>query len=85
MAVTVERADPRSPSAQTLLRKGHEAMQVLFPATRQNAFLIAPLLAEGVHLFVAGADGCAVGCCALFLNRDFAELKKLYVIPEARR
>ena len=85
MPISVERADPRSPAVQELLQAGHAAMQALFPATRQVAFSIEPLLADSVHLYAAWADGRAVGCCALFLNMDFAELKKLYVIPEARR
>lgn len=85
MAIIVERTDPQSPAAQELLQAGHAAMQALFPAKRQVAFSIAPPLANNVHLFTARADGRAVGCCALFLNRDFAELKKLYVAPEARR
>ncbi|KAF0114477.1 MAG: putative acetyltransferase [Rhodobacteraceae bacterium] len=85
MAIIVERADPHCPSARELLWAGHAAMQALFPVKRQAAFSIEPFLPDSVLLFVASVGGRAVGCCALFLNRDFAELKKLYVIPEARR
>ena len=85
MVIIVERADPRSPSARELLRAGHAAMQALFPAKRQVAFSIEPFLADSVLLFVASGAGRDVGCCALFLNRDFAELKRLYVAPNARR
>lgn len=85
MAIHMELADPRHPDLRQLLLTGHTAMQALFPAKRQTRFSVEPLLADGVHVIVARAEGRAVGCCALFLGGAFAELKKLYVVPEARR
>jgi putative acetyltransferase len=85
MVIRVELAYPRHPDVRELLFSGHTAMQGLFPAKRQTRFSVEPLLADGVHVFVARAEGRAVGCCALFLSGAFAELKKLYVAPEARR
>ena len=85
MVISVELADPRHPDVQELLRTGHAAIQAQFPAKRQIPFSIKPLRAGGAHVFVARAEGRAVGCCALFLSGEFAELKKLYVAPEARR
>lgn len=85
MAISEDIADLHRQPAKALLQAGHAAMQALPPAKRLAAFSIAPLLADDVHLFLARADGHAIGCCALFLNRDFAELKKLFVVPEARR
>lgn len=60
-------------------------MQALFPVKRWVAFSIEPFMADSVLLFVASVGGRAVGCCALFLKRDFAELKRLYVAPDSRR
>jgi putative acetyltransferase len=85
MVISVELADPRHPDVQELLRTGHAAMHAQFPAKRQIPFSIESLLADGGHVFVARAEGRAVGCCALFLSGEFAELKKVYVAPDARR
>lgn len=85
MVIPVEQADPRNPAVHGLFLTGHAAMQAQFPAKRQTPFSIEPLLADGVHVFVARAEDRVVGCCALFLSGEFAELKKLYVVPEARR
>jgi putative acetyltransferase len=85
MVISVELADPRHSDVQKLLRTGHAAMQAQFPAKRHIPFSIEPLLADGAHVFVARAEGCTVGCCALFLSGEFAELKKLYVARDARR
>lgn len=85
MVIRVELADPRHPDVRDLLFSGHTEMQGLFPAKRQTRFSVEPLLADGVHVIVARAEGRAVGCCALLLGGTFAELKKLYVVPEARR
>lgn len=85
MAIHMELADPRHPDVRQLLLTGHTEMQALFPAKRQIRFSVEPLLADGVHVIVARAEGRPVGCCALFLGGAFAELKKLYVVPEARR
>lgn len=85
MVIRVELADPRHPDVREILFSGHTAMQGLFPAKRQTQFSVELLLADGVHVIVARAEGRAVGCCALLLGGTFAELKKLYVVPEARR
>lgn len=85
MVISLELADPRHPDVQKLLQTGHAAMQAQFPAKRQIPFPIEPVLAEGAYVFVARAEGRAVGCCALLMSGDLAELKRLYVAPEARR
>lgn len=85
MVIPVEQADPRNPAVHGLFLTGHVAMQAQFPAKRKTPFSIKPLLADGVHVFVARAEDRVVGCCALFLSGEFAELKKLYVVPESRR
>ena len=85
MVIHVELADPRHPDVRELLFSGHTTMQGLFPAKRQVPISIESLQTDGVHVFVARAEGRAVGCCALFLSGAFAELKKRYVAPESRR
>lgn len=81
----MELADPRHADVRELFLTGHPEMQAQFLANRQIPFSIEPLLVVGAHVFVARAEGRAVGCCAMFLSSEFAELKKLYVAPEARR
>lgn len=85
MEVTVERADRSDPEARALLRGGHDLMQALFPGSRRPAFSEASPFAGNIRIFIARMDEVAVGCCVLVLQERYAELKNMYVMPQARR
>ncbi|WP_299408716.1 GNAT family N-acetyltransferase [uncultured Roseobacter sp.] len=82
--IEVHEADPDSATAQALLKAGHTAMQAEFPKKRNVEFDPKSLAAGGMTLFIGYLDGEPVGCCALSLQPEFSELKKLYVTPSAR-
>ena len=83
-AIEVRSANPNSPDALALLAAGHEAMHSLFSGKRIVDFSITALMADNVHLFLAYHEEAAVGCCAVSNEADYSELKKLFVLPEAR-
>jgi putative acetyltransferase len=85
MEVTVEPADRSDPEARALLRAGHDLMQALFPGSRRPAFSEASPFAGNIRIFIARMDEVAVGCCVLILQESYAELKNMYVMPQARR
>ncbi|HBT02964.1 MAG TPA: hypothetical protein DEB47_24675 [Citreicella sp.] len=85
MDIAVRLDDPNSPEARALLQAAHELMQSLLPEPPPRALSLAPLAAPGSRVFIARMNLHAVGCCAMILHRDFAEIKRLYVAPEARR
>jgi len=59
-------------------------MQSLFPA-EANAYLeIDELTAPGISFFVAELSGKTIGTAALARKSSYAEIKSMFVAPEAR-
>ena len=78
--------DPSQPEIIMLLRDGEEHSAKLYPAESNHHMPLSALRASNVRfLVVRDADGRAVGTGALALNGAWAELKRMWVIPEARR
>ena len=77
--------DPSQPEVIALLRDGEAHSAKLYPAESNHHMPAGALRAENVRFLVArGANGRAVGTGALALRGDWAELKAMWVIPEAR-
>ena len=78
--------DPSQPEVIALLRDGEEHSAKLYPAESNHHMPLDALRASNVRfLVVRDANGRAVGTGALALNGPWAELKAMWVIPEARR
>jgi putative acetyltransferase len=78
--------DPSQPDIIVLLRDGEEHSAKLYPAESNHHMPLSALRASNVRfLVVRDANGRAVGTGALALNGAWAELKGMWVIPEARR
>jgi putative acetyltransferase len=78
--------DPSQPEIIMLLREGEEHSAKLYPAESNHHMPLSALCTSNVRFFVArDANGRAVGTGALALNGAWAELKRMWVIPEARR
>jgi putative acetyltransferase len=85
MTVTVAPEHPSADGVAELVRQGDEYGLSLYPAESYYALDPASLADPGVRLFVARRDGAAVGIAALVLGSDGeAELKRMFVAPEAR-
>lgn len=81
----VAEEDPSQPEIIALLRDGEEYSANLYPAESNHHMPPNTLRASNVCFLVArDANGRAVGTGALALRRDWAELKAMWVIPEAR-
>jgi putative acetyltransferase len=77
--------DPSQPEVIRLLRDGEEHSAKLYPAESNHHMPLSALRASHVRFLVArDASGRAVGTGALALNGAWAELKAMWVIPEAR-
>lgn len=58
----------------------------LYPSGSNYLLNVDSLRGEDVRFLVAMVDGQAAGCGALVLGQpEFAEIKRMYVKPEARR
>jgi putative acetyltransferase len=78
--------DPSQPEIIVLLRNGEEHSAKLYPAESNHHMPLSALCASNVRFLVArDGNGCAVGTGAIALNGAWGELKRMWVIPEARR
>jgi putative acetyltransferase len=77
--------DPSQPEIMALLRAGDAFAAALYPAKSNHHMPLGALRAANVHFLVArNESGRAVGTGALVLHGAWAELKRMWVIPEAR-
>jgi putative acetyltransferase len=77
---------PSQPEILMLLRDGEQHSAKRYPAESNHHMPPSALCASNVRfLVVRDASGRAVGTGALALNGAWAELKRMWVIPEARR
>lgn len=83
IAIVPERPD--APDAVALITELDAYLIPLAPPESRHGLNVTALLAQGVHFFVARLDGAAVGCCGvLYVDGDYAEVKRMYVRPAFR-
>ena len=86
MDLQIREEDPAQPDIIPLLRDGEAESAELYPAESNHHLPLDALRATNMRFFVArDGDGRPVGTGALALQGDWAELKRMWVIPEARR
>lgn len=84
-ALSVSRESPDQPAVRTLLQQSDDYMAQRYPAESNHTVDISTLAQPQVAFFVARLDTVAVGCGALLVQDDAsAELKRVFVAPEAR-
>jgi putative acetyltransferase len=82
MRIERERAD--SADAIVLLRARDAELDALYPPENRFSIPIQRHADANIVFFVARDDGVPVGCGALQQYPGYAELKSIYVVPEAR-
>ena len=82
--VIIERGDPRSAGATTLLKASHALMESLFPSESNHYLPIEALCAPEIRFFVALVGIDIRGCVALADKAAYGEVKSMFVDPAAR-
>ncbi len=82
--VAIAREDPRQNEVIELVSELDRMFEALYP-TESNHLLDIEMLAQPeVRFFVVRERGEALGCGALWIHRDYGEVKRVYVRPSAR-
>src|SRR5690348_8374244 len=76
--------DPRTPMVAALVRELDRYMTGLYPAESNHLVDINTLAAADVRFFAVQRSGEPLGCGAIMLKDDYAEVKRIYVSPHAR-
>jgi putative acetyltransferase len=83
--IWINAEDPAQPEILTLLTDGEEHSAGIYPAESNHHMALVALRASNVRFLVArGGSGRALGTGALVLHDTWAELKRMWVVPEAR-
>lgn len=82
--IIIKLSDPRSEGATALLRQHHALMNSLFPAESNHYLGADALKAPHIRFLLATRATKAIGCAAIALYPDYAEIKSMFVAPEAR-
>ncbi len=81
----ITRENPDEPEIRALLAASDAYVATLYPAESNHMMDAESLKAAQVIFLVARVDGEAVGCAALVRSTDdWAEIKRMFVSPEAR-
>src|SRR5262245_49039218 len=85
LTVVISEDSPDTPDA-VLLRDDLAAHLASFcPSESRHGFSVEKLLRDGVRFFVARDDGRPAGCGGiLIVEREYAEIKRMYVRPAFR-
>ena len=82
--VAIAREDPRQSEVVELVSALDGMFEALYPAESNHLLDIETLARPEVRFFVVREKGEALGCGALWIHRDYGEVKRVYVRPSAR-
>lgn len=83
--ITIAPEDPGTPDVLALLEAGEAYGAALYPA-ESNHYLPLDALGAPEVLFLVARDrtGTAIGTAAIVANGDWAEIKRMWLVPAAR-
>jgi putative acetyltransferase len=82
--VVIARADPREPRLRRLIEELDALQLSLYPAESNHLLDIETLVQSQMRFFSASVGGEILGCGGVWLHKDYAEVKRVYVSPKVR-
>ena len=82
--VTIHLGDPGSPDARKLIAELDNYLSSLYPAESNHLLSVEALSRSNVTFLMAPINGKAAGCGAFVNFGDYAEIKRMFVLPDLR-
>ena len=82
--ITIIRADPRQPEISALIELLDDYMLALYPAESTHRIDLTTLASETARFYSALRQTTVVGCGGILPTSGYAEIKRIFVSPEAR-
>jgi putative acetyltransferase len=83
--VTIERVAAATDEIRQLIAELDQALSGPYLPEQRHALSVDQLFEDKVRFFAARLDGVAVGCGGVALYDGFAEVKRMFTRPTARR
>ena len=84
MTITLERTTHPTDDARALIEELEADLSGDFEPHQRHGLSLDKIFQPHIAFFVARLDGEAVGCGGIAFETGFAELKRMYVRPDAR-
>jgi putative acetyltransferase len=85
VSVAIERVSAPTDEVRQLLAELNDALSGPYLPEQHHYLPVEQLFGDDVRFFAARADGVAVGCGGVAFYDGFAEVKRMYTRPTARR
>ncbi len=85
MGVTIERVPAATDEIRQLVAELDEDLTGPYLPEQRHALSLDQLFEDNVRFFAARLDGLAVGCGGVALYNGYAEVKRMFTRPTARR
>ena len=82
--VAIQLTDPALPAACHLIEELDAYLGSLYPPECNHLLPVEVLQQSNVTFLTASLDGRLVGCGAFVNQGEYAEIKRMYVVPECR-
>jgi putative acetyltransferase len=83
--ISIRVDDPGSPAAQALITQLDALQCSLYPPESLHLASVEELRRPDATFLIAAVNGEAVGCGAIVNRGEYAELKRMFVLPTCRR
>ncbi|HVH82445.1 MAG TPA: GNAT family N-acetyltransferase [Stellaceae bacterium] len=85
MGIVIERAVEATPEVRQLISELDAVLSAEYEPHQRHGLPIERIFEPNMRFFVVRRDGDAVGCGGVALFADYAEVKRMYTRPSARR
>ena len=82
--IVIEQAEGPTDEVRLLIGELDAELSQHYPPEQRHGLTLDAIFAPHVRFFVARADGQPAGCGGVAFRDGFAEVKRMYVRPEAR-